>query len=190
MGPLAFRDLDQVCDQTEAVWEEARGCDIFLTGGTGFFGCWLVESFLPANPRFGLGARLTVLTRIGEGFAEVSASGGRCRVAAADGRCARTLSFRRASFAFVIHAATEASVNAAIEEEPMELLSTILDGTRAGAGFCRGARGAEVSADQFGGGVWEAAGGDEPRAGELCREAGCAGRGECVRRRESDVRAV
>jgi nucleoside-diphosphate-sugar epimerase len=130
MGPLAFRDLEEVCDQTEAVWQEARGCDIFLTGGTGFFGCWLVESFLRANTRFGLGARLTVLTRSPEGFLRkcphlAEATG--LRLITGD---IRDFEFPEGEFPFVIHAATEAATTRLSKEEPMELLSTIVDGTR------------------------------------------------------------
>ena len=33
-----------------------RGARILLTGGTGFFGCWLLETLVRANERFDLGA--------------------------------------------------------------------------------------------------------------------------------------
>ncbi len=46
-----------------------RGDRILLTGGTGFFGCWLVESFCHINQAPGLGARMVVLTRNVAGFA-------------------------------------------------------------------------------------------------------------------------
>src|ERR687890_807164 len=62
LNPLAG-DLDHVLAHTERVWDELRGCRIFLSGGTGFFGCWLLESLLWANDHLGLGASAVVLTR-------------------------------------------------------------------------------------------------------------------------------
>ncbi|MEC5163429.1 MULTISPECIES: NAD-dependent epimerase/dehydratase family protein [unclassified Janthinobacterium] len=51
-----------------AVWEALRGQRIFVTGGTGFVGCWLLEALLAGHERFQLGLELTVLTRAPERF--------------------------------------------------------------------------------------------------------------------------
>ena len=44
-------DLDSILARTEPLWEELRGQRILITGATGFFGCWLLESFAWANRR-------------------------------------------------------------------------------------------------------------------------------------------
>jgi dTDP-glucose 4,6-dehydratase len=61
-------DLDHALELLDGVWPELRGAQLFLTGGTGFFGCWLLETLLWANGRRALDARVTVLTRDPEGF--------------------------------------------------------------------------------------------------------------------------
>lgn len=61
-NPLT-EDLDHVLNHTNGLWEELRGKNFFITGGTGFFGCWLLESFAWANDKLDLGASAFVLSR-------------------------------------------------------------------------------------------------------------------------------
>ena len=61
-NPLAA-DLDHVLQHTNGIWEKLRNQRIFITGGTGFFGRWLLESFVQANDAFDLNATACVLTR-------------------------------------------------------------------------------------------------------------------------------
>ncbi len=54
---------------TRELWASARDQSFFITGGTGFFGMWMLESFARANDELALGMRATVLTRDPAAFA-------------------------------------------------------------------------------------------------------------------------
>ena len=54
MKRLPIEDLEHIFQNTIDVWESFRGKSIFLTGGTGFFGKWLMESFIYLNEKLDL----------------------------------------------------------------------------------------------------------------------------------------
>jgi nucleoside-diphosphate-sugar epimerase len=125
---LSNIDLDLILKRTETLWGPMRGQRLFITGGTGFFGCWLVESFCHINRELALNASVTVLTRRPAQFiakAPHLAADTQVSLLAGD---VRTFQFLEGDFPFVIHAATEASARQATEA-PLEMLSTILAGT-------------------------------------------------------------
>jgi nucleoside-diphosphate-sugar epimerase len=126
--PLPPTDLDLVLAQTGDLWAEARGQRIFITGGTGFFGCWLVESFCYINRKLGLGAQATVLSRDPAKFlAKCPHLAGESALTLHTGDV-RDFAFPPGEFAYVIHAATETTAKPD-PDRPLELLSTILAGT-------------------------------------------------------------
>jgi nucleoside-diphosphate-sugar epimerase len=133
---IASPDLDHILEQTRELWDEMRGSRIFLTGGTGFFGCWLLESLLAANDQFSLGASATVLTRNPEAFkckAPHLAAHSCVELITGD---VRSFEFPDGEFRYVVHAATEASAKQA-SEAPVEMFTTIVDGTRRALEFAR-----------------------------------------------------
>jgi dTDP-glucose 4,6-dehydratase len=132
--PVSVADLNYILENNEAMWEDLRGRRVFITGGTGFFGCWLLESFIAANNAFDLNAQAVVLTRSTSKFRErVPHLAGNPAVELLQGDV-RTFAFPAGEFPFVIHAATESvrtsSANPLATDPSTELLSTILDGTR------------------------------------------------------------
>ncbi len=127
--PVPRQDLEYILENTAQVWEELRGRRIFITGGTGFFGCWLLESFLAANQVFNLRAQAVVLTRSSRRFRQRQPRfAGHAAIETVEGDV-RDFSFPAGEFAFVIHAATE-SVQTDPAETAESQLSTIVEGTR------------------------------------------------------------
>ena len=104
--PLAA-DLDHVLGQTGGLWEELRGGRVFMTGGTGFFGCWLLETLLWANDRLGLGASVVLLTRDGSAFVRKAPHLAAHEALTLQGGDVRTFHFADGPFSHVIHAGTD-----------------------------------------------------------------------------------
>jgi dTDP-glucose 4,6-dehydratase len=71
MKRLPVEDLEHIYQNTQNIWESFRGKSIFLTGGTGFFGKWILHSFIYINQKLELNAKLIVLTRNKNAFYEL-----------------------------------------------------------------------------------------------------------------------
>lgn len=134
-NPLAA-DLDHVLLHTEGLWDDLRGQRLFVTGGTGFFGCWLLESFLWANERLKLGAEMTVLTRSPEVFAEKAPHLARHPAITLQSGDVCTFMFPDGQFSHVLHCATEASA-ALNRDNPLGMIETVTAGTRRALEFTR-----------------------------------------------------
>jgi len=122
-------DLDHILDHTRDLWEELRNGKIFITGGTGFFGCWLLESFIHANEKLGLNANAVVLTRNYEVFHKKSphlVTHPNVKFHIGD---VRDFKFPKGEFSHIIHAATEVSTKLN-EENPLLMFDTIIQGTK------------------------------------------------------------
>ncbi len=129
-------DLDHILRHTEGLWEELRGQRIFITGGTGFFGCWLLESFVWANDKLKLNAEVHVLARNPSALQKKAphlAVHPEIHLHAGD---VRSFAFPEGEFSHIIHAATEASASLN-NQHPLMMLDTIVDGTRRTLEFAR-----------------------------------------------------
>jgi dTDP-glucose 4,6-dehydratase len=126
MIPLPEEDLRYVLEHTTLAWKKWPRSRFFLTGGTGFFGRWLVESFLWANEQLGLESELTILTRNPEKFlAEMPHLDDRKGLKLHRGDV-RNFDFPVGDFKGVIHAGNTSSSPVA----PLEMFDTIVEGTR------------------------------------------------------------
>jgi dTDP-glucose 4,6-dehydratase len=126
---LPRRDLDEVLEVTEGTFRSLRGARVFMTGGTGFFGVWLLSTFAHARRTLDLDVDLTILTRdpdatrqrLGQVLDDAEAE-----LVAGD---VRSFAFPEGAFTHVIHGATAASA-ALNESRPGEMFDVIVDGTR------------------------------------------------------------
>lgn len=108
-------DLDHVL--AHVPWEELRVARIFITGGTGFFGKWLLETFAHANRALDLRASAVVLSR--------RPPPARDAISFVEGDV-RSFTFPPGEFSHVIHAA--ANFNEPVP--PDELRDVIVGGTQ------------------------------------------------------------
>jgi len=153
MPSIPEADLEHVLAHTRGLWEPLRGSHLFVTGGTGFFGRWLLESFAFANQRLDLGAQMTVLTRDPVAFKQrlPEVAGQSCLTFVKGDVTDFTLRQVRGqlpaghpgTYSFVIHAATEASAQLN-ENDPLRMIDTIVAGTRRTLDFA-----AECGAHRF-----------------------------------------
>ncbi|MDE1162444.1 MAG: NAD-dependent epimerase/dehydratase family protein [Acidobacteriaceae bacterium] len=127
--PLAHEDLAHILTHTRASFERLRSSRIFLTGGTGFFGHWLLESILHADRELSLGVRITALTRSAEAFRERSPHIAKHPAVTLLEGDIRSFALPAEEFTHVLHAATD-STGAQSNAPAYALAESILEGTR------------------------------------------------------------
>jgi dTDP-glucose 4,6-dehydratase len=127
-SPIA-EDLRRICAADAPGWQELRQARLFITGGTGFFGCWLLETIAALNEQLGLGISAAILSRDPERFRQRTpwlAANPDFEFICGD---VRSFAFPDGQFTHVIHAATEASAQLN-DGTPLLMFDTIIQGTR------------------------------------------------------------
>jgi dTDP-glucose 4,6-dehydratase len=129
-------DREHVLEHTRDIWPELRRAQIFITGGTGFVGTWLLQSLAWADDAFGLDATATVVTRNPAAFArKVPELAAHRSVHLVEGD-ACSFAYPEGDFPFVIHAATEQHSHAT-PEQPLSTFDLDLTATRRVLEFAR-----------------------------------------------------
>jgi nucleoside-diphosphate-sugar epimerase len=117
------QDLAAIEKVLAPLWPRLSGARIFMTGGTGFIGRWMLE----ALARSGVEAEVTLLSRDPDGFATRAPHlAARFRLIAGD---AISFTAPAGDYTHVIHAATDASA-ALNASDPRRMFDTIVHGTR------------------------------------------------------------
>lgn len=122
-------DLEAVFQQSQIVWPMLRGAQILMTGGTGFIGCWLLETLSYADSKLDLRLRVTVLVRNWDAFVKKAPHLARYPAFEFVIGDVTELETLPGDFTHVIHAATDASAYLN-EYDPARMLDVIITGTR------------------------------------------------------------
>lgn len=126
--PLPEPDLEHVREQTLSLWAEAKNQSLFITGGTGFFGMWLLESLAFINDTAGLNMKVFILSRNPSFFAQRAphlASRSNFHLINGD---IRDFEMRSQPMEYIIHAGGSTETNPRIVA-PKEVQETIIRGT-------------------------------------------------------------
>ena len=128
-------DLDEVLSRSRKAFEGLRGARIFITGGTGFFGKWLIETLLHAERELRLGVEAVVVSRDPARFLpEMPELLGQDAVRLVRGDVVSLSSLRgeplmKRPFSHVLHAATPTEARL-YREQPEAMREIIVEGTR------------------------------------------------------------
>lgn len=126
---LPPEDLAHIATYAKPALKTLENARIFITGGTGFFGVWLLESLVYANKFLNLNIKITVLTRDAPLFLKrIPHLSGEKEIVFYNGDV-RDFIFPTEKFTHIIHAATPASAKLNVEN-PVEMLNVLLQGTQ------------------------------------------------------------
>ncbi len=134
--PLTETDLDHILKNTQPLWQRVANKRFFITGGTGFIGKWLLESFAYINRKLGLNCQMLVLSRSPEKFVQQYPNFQQFNEIAFQKTNVQNFKFPNEKFDYVIYAAGDviATLNA---EKSLEMIDTIVNGTKRTLDFAR-----------------------------------------------------
>lgn len=125
-------DLDHMLTRGADDWLALSGARLFVTGGTGFVGKWLLESLIHANRELSLGAKVVVLSRNPGCFAEEAPWLAADTAVSLVGGDIRNFAFPDGEFTHAIHAATDVVASCS----SLDTFDVTVGGTRRVLDFC------------------------------------------------------
>lgn len=126
-------DLEHVLNKTRNLFKDAYGKKFFITGGTGFFGLWLLESFVWINQKLNLNASVSVLTRCPGIFKKNNPHFKKMRSVELIKGDVRSFRFPKGRYNYIIHAATDNDCCSS----PLEMFKNNVAGTQRILDFAR-----------------------------------------------------
>jgi nucleoside-diphosphate-sugar epimerase len=138
LRPLPADDLAHTVEHAESAWRSLRGARLFITGATGFFGRWLLESLAAANARLDAGLSATLLSRDPGAFRARAPQIAACGFFNWLRGDVRDFAFPQGRYTHVLHlgASSDAALYA---KRPGEMLDVLVAGTRRVRDFARAA---------------------------------------------------
>lgn len=125
--PIIAEDIQAVFSRTQSLWPQLHRASIFITGATGFFGTWLLETLLAANREFSLGCRVIALSRDPARFATHAPHLARDPAITWLTGDVRDCAFPAGDVTHIIHAATESTTNLNASD-PQQMFDVCVDG--------------------------------------------------------------
>jgi len=124
---ILSEDLENICHGIVPIWSRLDRSRLFLTGGTGFFGRWLLRSLRHARDHYGIDTQAVVLTRDPEAFEKAAPEIFYCdRFTFVRGDI-NNFEFPQESFDYIIHAAADSS-DRILKNDPITMCKSIVNG--------------------------------------------------------------
>lgn len=130
---LSTVDLEHILKHISSIWENLQNAHIFITGGTGFIGKWLLESLIYANNKLKSNIKILVLTRDSSCFQRNFPHLAFNEAIQFHEGDIRNFDFPVGNFSHVIHGAADPSPS----QNALETYHIISDGTQRVLDFCK-----------------------------------------------------
>ncbi|GHT95479.1 dTDP-glucose 4,6-dehydratase [Betaproteobacteria bacterium] len=127
---ILTKDLQTLLERRPALWPELADASLFITGGTGWFGHWLLETIAHVNQTLDLDIRATVLTRNPEKFAQQAPHLVHAGFLTLHQGDIRNFVFPKGQFTHIAHMAATSARETFMGANAQEKFNTLVDGTR------------------------------------------------------------